>query len=87
MGDKVIMWEFPDAAQRRAAVAWYGSLTQSPVTITMLAAGGVRPGAGITERTPAGRALPADGRWIMEHEEPANVEAGMRRCIEVVMAA
>lgn len=47
-------------------------------------------GDGITDWAPVVRALLADGYdgyWAMEYEEPADVEAGMRKCIDVVRAA
>jgi len=47
-------------------------------------------GDGITDWAPLVRALLADGYagyWAMEYEEPSDVEAGMRKCIDVVQAA
>jgi len=47
-------------------------------------------GDGITDWSPIVQGLLADGYdgyWTLEYEEPADVEAGMRKCIEVVRAA
>lgn len=47
-------------------------------------------GEGITDWSPLVEALLADGYdgyWAMEYEEPADVEAGMQKCIDVVTAA
>jgi len=47
-------------------------------------------GDGITDWAPLVRAMLADGYdgyWTMEYEEPADVVAGMRKCIQVVRAA
>ncbi len=47
-------------------------------------------GDGITDWTPLVEAILADGYdgyWAMEYEEPADVEAGMQKCIDVVTAA
>lgn len=47
-------------------------------------------GEGITDWRPVVKALLADsyeGYWTMEYEQPSDVEAGMRKCIEAVTAA
>lgn len=46
-------------------------------------------GDGISDWTPVVEALLADGYegyWAMEYEEPADVEAGMQKCLDVVRA-
>ena len=46
-------------------------------------------GDGITDWQPVIRALLADGYdgyWTMEYEEPADVEAGTQRCLDVIAA-
>ena len=47
-------------------------------------------GDGITDWAPIVKALLQDGYdgyWTMEYEEPADVEIGMRKCIDVVLEA